>query len=86
MLCLKFKTANNRNQIVVQTTIIIVKVLNILYHTCGGTCTDQIFEFFLVLQNQMQTLPIAHSNNSKIKDKIILLIISILNTLVNNIH
>ena len=48
--------------------------------------TDQILIFFLVLQKQVQTLPVDHSNNSKMEDMIILLIISIWNTSINKIQ
>ena len=39
-----------------------------------------------MLQKQMQTLPVDHSNNSKTEDKIILLIISIWNISFNKIQ
>ena len=39
-----------------------------------------------MLQKQVQTLPADHSNNSKMEDKIILLIISIWNTSFNKIQ
>ena len=39
-----------------------------------------------MLQKQVQTLPVDHSNNSKMEDKIILLIISIWSTSVNKIQ
>ena len=43
----------------------------------------KILIFFLVLQKQVQTLPVDHNNHSKMEDKIILLIISIWNTSIN---
>ena len=39
-----------------------------------------------MLQKPVQTLPVDHSNNSKMEDKIILLNISIWNTSVNKIQ
>ena len=39
-----------------------------------------------MLQKQVQTLPVDHSNNSKMEDKIILLIIFIWNTSLNKIQ
>ena len=39
-----------------------------------------------MLQKQVQTLPVDHSNNSKTEDKIILLIISIWNISFNKIQ
>ena len=58
----------------------------------GGACfwptlrTDQIFFFFLVLQKQVHTLPVDHSNNSKKEDKILLLIFFIWNTSIHKIQ
>ena len=49
-------------------------------------CTDKSFNFFLVLQKQLQTLPVDHNNNSKMEGKIILLIIFIWNTSINKIQ
>ena len=40
----------------------------------------------LTLQKQLQTLPVEHNNNSKMEDKIILLIISIWDTSINTIQ
>ena len=40
----------------------------------------------LTLQKQVQTLPVEHNNNSKMEDKIILLIISIWDTSINTIQ
>ena len=37
----------------------------------------KFFKNILMLQKQVQTLPVDHSNNSKMEDKIILLYISI---------
>ena len=45
-----------------------------------------IFLNILILQKQVQTLPVYHNNNSKREDKIILLNISIWNTSINKIQ
>ena len=42
--------------------------------------------FFLLLQKQVQTLPVDHINNSKMEEKIIRSIISIWNTSINKIQ
>ena len=42
--------------------------------------------FFLVLQKQVHTLPVDHSNNSKKEDKILLLIFFIWNTSIHKIQ
>ena len=45
-----------------------------------------IFLNILILQKEVQTLLVDHSNNSKMEDKIILLIISNLNASFNKIQ
>ena len=61
----------------------VVLVFDVTLHEINNYFVS--FTNILMLQKQVQTLPVDHSNNSKIEDKVILLIISIWNTLFKNI-